>query len=181
VTVRLQADDPEVLALTRTAVEGSLGQAPTIKVRCASCGTVVGHAGHTTAGPLFIATWTVPIAGATATEDGRLLRRQERHPGAERTGQLDTEDVHSTIALVALPPEMVEDYPDLMVRCMDHRDALVDRVEVVGALRAGKDLHPTVAFPRIEYVIPDSTWLAGLSSAEARRQTTTTRWGQPGR
>lgn len=142
--VKLDPATPEVQRLTRRALEASRAVPPSLIIRCADCGAKLAQAGYTPAGPLFTSSWVeAPELGITVyTAEGELdpfaaerwLRRHHGPEGAHRPPV----DRDGTIALLTLPPGTADDFPDLVVRCNAHGDAVLDRVEVLAWLREKK-------------------------------------------
>lgn len=149
--LRLQPETEAVRDLTSRANAASSTVKPTLTVRCQKCQGVLGHAGYTDVGPLWTASWTTdpdPIPEMDVlTEQGKLTGRgKARHlksstfihfqgddPGLERGRD-------GYVALLALPPCVADDYPDLYVRCVDHGDVVLDRLELLEHLRRHKSL-----------------------------------------
>jgi hypothetical protein len=180
--IRLQADDPGVLALTRTALEQSRHLTPALTIRCVDCRAVLAHAGYTPTGPLFTSTWRYALP-ADMNLNGQPLNRRRQHRveqelGAEVEGAEDIDGTTGVIALLALPAGMPPDYPDLAVRCPRHGDLLLDRLEALERLRGSEDWDVRTERPRLELVPPDSSWLAGAATAVTRttRRTVRYRW-----
>ena len=144
--LRLEADDPAVLDRTGAALEISVGiTRPPVKFVCGRCGHLLARLGDIPGyGPLFVSWWDVEPEPPHIVVNGRRLRGREavRHrdatmPVVYREGEpLSTPLRHGVTALLALPAGMRQDYPDLLVRCVAHGDAVLDRVEVIARLRA---------------------------------------------
>ena len=178
-TLRLEADDARVLALTRRAIEESAHVKP-VKIRCAGCGSTVALVGSTASGPLFISSWPVerPV-GHVVRVDGVELpppaaRKwiQKHHPLVAQSGApVDRPDVHGAVALLALPAELPQDYPDLLVRCNDHGDEVLERQTVLAWLRDNPFgwkvavLH----FPHQAYRLPTDALGKTSKQSEVRR------------
>ena len=129
-TLRLEADDPRVLERTQRALEESAHAKP-VKIRCAGCQSTVALIGTTASGPLFISSWPAerPTDHAVRVNEVELAPRAARkwvdkqHPLVARSGApVDRPEVHGSVALLALPIELRQDYPDLLVRCNEHGD-----------------------------------------------------------
>jgi hypothetical protein len=151
-----------VLALTLDALADSNGGKPTTTFRCHSGGCRVGLAGLPPSArpwPLFTAAgWDVedPLPFELTIHDRPATRRESiahdretfelvSGPPVSYTGR------HGTIALLALPPEVPQEFPDLLVRCL-HGDAVLDRMEVISLLRRRVKVHKVrVSFPRRKY------------------------------
>lgn len=159
--LRLQADDPAVLARTLRALEASAGARP-VALRCSECGTVLARVGTTTHGPLFTSSWPVEVpspwmGGWVRAADGAPLSRRhvlamERAATTDRSGAEWTGvERHGVIALLALPPALAQDYPDLLVRCPRHGAAVLERHDVLDWMHAGRTRNLRVSFPLPEY------------------------------
>ncbi len=148
-TLRLEASDRLVRDRTLRALGDSATREPDLVVRCRACGATVARAGHTQHGPLFTSTWMV-----RDSDDHDVLAGGEL---VSEYGRWARERPESVIALIALPPDLKPDYPDLLVRCSTHGDAVLNRFEVLDHLRRGVPLVVSVALPRREYTPPDLT------------------------
>lgn len=180
--LRINAEDVDVWRRTCAAFLDCQGKKEALTVKCRRCGRLLGAAGSTDYGPLFTSWWTVDLPLSFETYvDGRKLSRGEalRHrdrdsPVTERSGPpIRDEGNEGVVALLELPPEMAQEYPDLMVRCADHGDAVLARVEVLNAL-GGPPLRVKPRLPRLAYVAPEQVEpLPGggkpVQSSETRR------------
>lgn len=132
--------DPATAAgrrLTAAAIVASMASGntePTLKIHCARCGSALGYADYTAAGPLFISSWEVERAldfdvivnGRTLSRREALRYRERKHPLVGQSGRPITETGRDGVfALLVLPPGIPEDFPDLLVRCADHGDAVL--------------------------------------------------------
>jgi hypothetical protein len=146
--LRLQADDPAVLERTGRALADSqpIGRPP-LSFICDQCGRTLARVGDTAHGPLFTSTWEVPAPmGQVIVVNGERLRPRaarrfvEQHTDlVEESGKsMATPLAHSVVALLALPAGMTQDFPDLVVRCNAHGDAILDRIGVIARLRTVK-------------------------------------------
>lgn len=150
--LRLQADDPVVLERTGQALADSVPIArPPLSLTCDQCGHTLARVGDTTFGPLFTSTWEVPAPmGQVVVVNGERLRPRaarrfvEQHTEfVDQSGRpMATPLLHGVVALLALPAGMTPDFPDLLVRCNSHGDAILDRIGVIAWLRAVKPKHP---------------------------------------
>lgn len=178
--IRIQADDPDVLALTAQAVrESNQKRNTTLTIRCSTCGAELAQVGDYPSGVLFSSWISTPAlnAWATAVRGEPVL---ERHAaGEEPTGPVDmatfarwlTTDTGSepgstdrpvgVIALLALPHEVAQDYPDLLVRCSRHGAAVLDRRSVLAMSRASRDewIINVAEALEAEILPADSGWL----------------------
>lgn len=127
--LRLQVSDPAVWAHTLRAIEDSATRKPLLKVKCARCGAELAQVGITAHGPLFTSSWKVPIpAGSEAKALG---------PPTKLSGPAPLRsEIHGALAVLALPPDLPAEYPDLLVRCARHGDAVLDRREALRRLPA---------------------------------------------
>lgn len=146
--LRLQADDPAVLERTGRALADSqpIGRPP-LSLICDQCGHTLARIGDTAHGPLFTSSWEVPAPmGQVIVVNGERLRPRaarrfvEQHTELiDQTGRpMTTPLVHGVVALLAVPAGMTPDFPDLLVRCNAHGDAILDRLDVIARLRAVK-------------------------------------------
>jgi hypothetical protein len=187
--IRLQSPEPTVWARTLDALIASRLIKPALTVRCKQCHAQLARAGVTPLGPLFTSSWTVevPTPFEVFVDGQRLSRRAAiRHHAntTEVAGQsgpaISDTEIHGTIALLALPPEMPQDYPPLMVSCARHGDALVGRSEVLADLRAGsRVLYVLVSLPRLEYDVGELRAVDGAPAEQTSLSTETRRWGCP--
>jgi hypothetical protein len=188
--IRLEATDPAVSERTLDALVASQAAEPALRIRCAKpqCRALLAYAGTTSLGPLFASWWDVdlPLGRDYVVNGERLSRRAalrheaETRPLVTQSGRPITDtDRHGAIALLALPPEMVQDYPDLMVRCITHGDTVLDRTLVLDLLHAGqRDLEVALDGTWLDY---DHDALGGQPDHEAVRashSTETRRVGQ---
>lgn len=181
--LRPQADDPQVLALTRDALQASNEPGcppPGLTITCSRCGRVLARAGHTSAGLLFTSTWTTALE-ATMRVNGRPVLRRQLHAIEVENGYEILEDdededgVESVIALLVLPKTVTQDYPDLLVRCGRHGDLVLDRMEVVARTRTPSRWRVTPIFPRQAVASVSTAWLEG--SGESRHTRRVVRFG----
>lgn len=162
--LRLNAVNEEVWRRTGKAVSDSMRRKPSLEVWCGRCGRHLGAAGSGTYGPLFTSSWLVelPLASATYVNGRRLSRRETLiyqdtvFPARERSGApIPNEKIEGTIALLALPPELHQEYPDLMVRCKHHGDAVLAREDVLRDLCERRPVHKVnPRRPHLVYVCP---------------------------
>jgi hypothetical protein len=146
--LRLVADDEDVRAATVGALLAARDLTPALQIRCKECRSrILGRAGYVPRyGPLFTAFWRAePLytAGKMVIASGRTLRPRERAAWLGKHTEVTSKTEHAdepvsdgVIALLAVPVGLTADYPDLMVRCKRHGDALLDRLEILEALRA---------------------------------------------
>lgn len=171
--LRLHPEDERAQALLLDALDEAHDQKP-VSIRChkhchlASVGT-------TRHGPLLTSSWSVdtPSPVAVMDADRRMRPRQAKkwldaHAPVARQSGGDEPEVHGVLALLALPPELPQDYPDLMVRC-SHGDAVLDRFEVVRWSREGWAPKVTVTPERRAYLAP--TWVGGEMSESRQVRT----------
>lgn len=116
-----------------------------VKIVCGTCGSRLAKARPTTRGPIFVSSW----------EMGHVQRRDTARvlaalPAIEKSGQ-DIANVRGRngyLAALALPPELPQVYPPLLVRCPEHGDAILNRSELVQSVRRNqKRLKATVMPP----------------------------------
>lgn len=146
-SLRVQADDPDVLALTAQAVrESNRHRDIVLTVRCRHCRDKLAEVGRTPSGLLFAS--RIPQVTESNLSDGeRFLTSAEVHkmaasPGTAKAlaGGAGRDTPNGVIALLNLPKDMSRDYPDLIVRCRQHGDTVLDRVAVLEAVM--KRRHP---------------------------------------
>jgi hypothetical protein len=142
--LRPQADDLGVLELTAQAMAepGS----PPLTFVCSQCGHRLARAGITPSGRLlFTSSWEVPAPqGEVVTVNGEQLGqyaarkfiKQNTEPVSESGKPVDSPLKHYVAALLILPRDVSQDFPDLIVRCGRHYDAVLNRIAVVKRLRA---------------------------------------------
>ena len=142
--LRLEADDPAVLEFTGLALHDSVDIPDPPRLLCKSCQRKLGAAGDTAHGPLFVSSWEYepPLSHSVTVNGRRLSRRaairwrEEHDELVERRGEpLHKPLEHGVTALLLLPAELAQDYPDLLVRCDKHGDTVLDRAQVIGWLR----------------------------------------------
>jgi hypothetical protein len=175
--LQLNASDRSVWRLTLEACQAPRPEL-LLAVRC-SRGCLLAQCGTTAVGPLFISEWEVETdlpfkfrhdtLGDLSRRDAMRFR-DATWPVEERSGAPITHtERHGTIALLALPPDLPQQFPDLLVRCK-HGDAVLDRAEVLMWIRAGRVLRkvPT-AMPRQAYARPRWEGSTNSTSTEVRR------------
>jgi hypothetical protein len=161
--LRLEADDPRVIELTLRALAAARQKpTPALTFKCKRCGKKLAFAGQTEHGPLFVSTWMVPIMSGVVLNGKHLTAREVRKESADNIvferGRQDFEEPHGTLALFELPGGMAQDYPDLLVRCSKHGDAVLERETVLAFLCEAPNRAPTrqveVTLPKLEYRRP---------------------------
>jgi hypothetical protein len=176
--LQLSAADDQVWRLTLDAVRASDSVNP-MTIRCGTCQATIARAGYTHLGPLFTSSWTIELDSPNAvTVDGRRLSRgaaikfhDEGLPLTRQSGRPITHtETHGTIALLALPTHLPGDYPDLLVRCAAHGDAVLDRAEVLSWLRSGERRRKvSVSLPHRSYDLGRHDGGSTIRSSETRR------------
>jgi len=178
VTLRLEALDPAVWALTLEAVAASKHDDRCLRVVCRECGRALAWAGVTKKGPLFTSSWVTEIEhDEDMVLDARRLRPGERRLALEAAGaEIEAEGPSmdqgrdGVVALLALPVGMAPDYPDLLVRCDEHGDAVLDRAETLDRVRGARSAWKvTPSLPKREYEPLRNDWPGG--STEHARET----------
>lgn len=160
--LRLTVADEEVWNLTLEAMAATEGLRPTLALRCQACGSKLAAAGVTPIGPVFTSAWDVelPLGHAVYVNGVKLPRRatlkfdQKMFEVVERRGRpQDHIGRDGVVALLVVPPHMPQEYPDLLVRCNDHGDVLLDRLQVLTWIRDGRTKSRKVAvrLPHREY------------------------------
>lgn len=189
--LKLNAEDAAVWQRTMDACDDSQTRRPSLAVRCRSCGSELAAVGTTAFGTLFSSAWDVerPLDFTTTVNGHRLKRRDAlRFQEATETvistsgPPMDYKDREGTIALLALPAEMIQDYPDLLVRCAQHGDALLSRDEIFDDLRERRAVRKVdPAFPLRSYICPPQDRPGGrrTRSSETRRITPSPTIGRP--
>jgi hypothetical protein len=173
--LRLDAVDDEVFDLTMRAVRTIEGTVPRVSLRCRSGGCVLGAIGATDHGPLLTSSWEVETTppfkiNANGTDLGRAqsIKRWRATGTVTVSGTPDTyTDRHGTIALLTLPPELPQEFPDLLVRCK-HGDAVVGRSEALAWYQSKKLVKIEVSMPLETYapLRPSSQHTARKKSRE---------------
>ncbi len=160
----------------RELIRRALGSKPNdqVRLRCADCGTKIGKVADTPHGALFTSSWRVEIAETERVKvDGRELLPRERarfdkaHLPVESGPQPDRVEVHGSLAMLA-----AESSSDLLVRCPEHGDAVLDRLELLKMLRTPKgkrNSRITVSSPGWEYLSPDVSGLGGEPTVTVTR------------
>lgn len=179
----------EVRRLTAAALAASHtdSREPT-KIRCSKCGVFMGVLGSTERGPLFHSTWKTepPLAGEViyvneSTGERRTLTRRHAIRFRDKISMvIEGEPIgddgrDGVIALLALPPGTPDDYPALLLRCPDHGDAVVDRIEALAVIRR-PDSEPwrvgtSKPFTEYRYHDPDASWLRGIGQTRHEHET----------
>ncbi len=165
--LKLNPEGRDVWRLTWDALLDSNSRKHSLTVKCRErgCGNTLARAGTTKYGPLFVSWWTVelPLGYGETYVDGRKLSRREELrfrelflPIVKSSGApIPDGRVDGTIALLALPPEMRQEYPALMVRCPDHGDATLERLDILDDLRSRRALRKVdPSYPLLDYVLP---------------------------
>lgn len=107
--LRLEPLHPRDRALTREVLIAAEGKAAAVVLRCSICAADLGAIRVIDGAPLFTSWWPV--------RDGA--------------------DIHGVVALLGHHDGGLRDRPDLLVRCRDHGDAVLDRAQLLDLLRAG--------------------------------------------
>ena len=179
-TLRLEALDPAVWALTLEAVAASKHDDRCLRVVCRECGRALAWAGVTKKGPLFTSSWVTEIEhDEDMVLDARRLRSRERRLALEAMdAEITTEGPSmdrgrdGVVALLALPVGMTPDYPDLLVRCDIHGDAVLDRAETLNRVRAARSAWKvSLSLPKREYEPLRNDWPEELGSTEHASET----------
>jgi hypothetical protein len=174
--LRLETGDPDVWQRTLRAAESRIGT-KVIKVRCQEGGCELAQLAVTDLGPLFQSSFEAERpARFAATVNGHRLSGAERKaydrlwPIVEQSGRpIEEVERHGSVALLVVPEDMVQDYPDLLVRCQ-HGDAVVDRLEAVEwTRRGGRAPKVQVGFPRLTYMRPRNPGSTTSRPREVRR------------
>jgi hypothetical protein len=136
-------------------------------------------------GPLFVSSWAVETTEHRVVDNrGRELKGRERrrwlddnYDTLEASGEPVDDPLREAVrALLSLPAPIVQDYPDLLMRCDNgHGDYVADRKETIALLRQavanGKPMdHPVpVSLPELEYLPPRD--IPGPSESSTRSVT----------
>jgi len=180
-SVLLNTADPEVWALTIAACRSVNGADAPLKIQCSRCHKLLAIAGDTSFGYLFHSAWVVekPLDfdvesnGVTLSRRQALKFRELINPVERSSGPpIVEQNRHGAIVLLApTAPEL--DRPELMVRCADHGDVVLERSQVADALRRSLPvLRVVVGFPRLDYLMPTHD-----DAGEKRSQSETRRVG----
>lgn len=163
---RLTTRDPIAWERTTHALADTATITNPLEVRCKACGALLARMADTDHGPLFTSSWEVPARSPVrVVVDGKQLnpRAQRRFEAdnlevvTESGPAIDRPEVHGTIGLLALPAAYPQDYPDFMVRCVRHGDAVVDRIALLKWLREGTSPRLVLDGTRIDYEKPEPT------------------------
>ncbi len=177
--IRLEADDSQVRALTVKALADIAARdlKAALTIRCRACGAQLAQAGVTTHGCLFTSAWAVerPDVVAITVNGIRLSPREalKYRPRVivEQSGPTNESDRHGVIGLLTVAPTLPQDYPDLLVRCPDDGDAVLDRHQVLAWLRDDRHkVHVDVTFPRLSYRMPDPAFGAEIAKTTTARE-----------
>jgi hypothetical protein len=163
--MRLEADDESVIVLTARALAESRDAKPALDVRCADCGAALATASRTPTGVLFVSWWEVDVAPDFRIERTERRRRSrapdQSDPALPAVAQPPTPTTratarHGVVALLTLPPDLPADYPDLLVRCAEHGDGVLDPDQIVGQLptRGQRRWKVPLRLPHLHYRDP---------------------------
>ncbi len=157
--LRLDAVNDEVWNRTLAAVASTLGTVKPMVIRCTHDGCPLAHVGNSSNGPLFTSSWEVQhpnpfrfnVDGQDLGRRAAIREQNRRWPASNESGAPSRYvDRHGVLALLALPPEFEQDYPDLLVRC-EHGDAVLNRGNVIGWMRSNRAPRIDTAMPRRQY------------------------------
>jgi hypothetical protein len=172
--VKIHPDDDTVWALTLDAVKDSQGRKQSLTVRCSQCRRALAGAGQTKNGALFVSYWELEQGFTGVFYKGQRVPRRVAIKGLDRimpvvdqSGPASSEPAGQFgFALLELPCELAQDYPDLLVRCARHGDAVLNRIEVLELLGQATEKLVDVAFPHREYRSRDD--FPGFPSSTSR-------------
>lgn len=145
-TIRLEPNDPEVLKYVASALSTSVGIKPRLRFRCDKCGSLLAEVGDVLGhGALFVSSWEVEARDICRVDvNGRELRPRERqrwmsdhYTISGPSESVEEPSQHGVIAVLQLPLQMAQDYPDLLMRCEKHGDYIANRLETLKRLRKG--------------------------------------------
>ncbi len=181
-SVFVEATDPDVLDLTdRVLLRSRAYEKPDIDIKCAKCGTDLAGVGRVDGFVLFSSCWEAPLQQPwTVIHDGAHLAPHRAIEYAERrrlSGPSPLEEFNDgTFAVLNLPAELPQDYPDLLVRDR-HGSRVLDRHRVLGWLQSGgraKYVKLETPHPRI-FPDPADRYAFPRSAVEQPTRTTTYR------
>lgn len=138
--VDLRVSDPAVWAyVCQLQHEAAVGRI--LAVRCAACNTKLGEAANTAHGPGFAAWWRdyVPQPWAVIVDGHKLTDRETMQHTLKRAEYVEGDwgkEPCGYFAPLAIPPELPHEYVPLLVRCVRHGDAILNRGAVLAALRS---------------------------------------------
>lgn len=131
-------DEGELHALMTRAYNEAAKRGPRLRFFCSgnggSCSRRLGVVVLTTYGPLFVSWW--PVFDDTA----EVLKWEST--------------LHSVVTLLEVPAGTPAFYADLLLRCKDHGDVVLDRLETLSLARRTKKLasiNVDVSFPHRKY------------------------------
>ena len=144
-TIRLEAADSAVIDRTAAALDASVDIKARLSFRCDKCGSLLAEVGDVPGyGALFVSWWDVEPGNTRVVVNGRELRPRERQKWMTDHYKISGPDKavdeplrHGAVALLQLPMQMTQDYPDLMMRCEKHGDCIAGRLDTLKRLRKG--------------------------------------------
>ena len=140
-TIDLRVTDPEVWGyICRLQHAEAIGRI--LQIRCGQCNAKLGCAANTAHGPGFASSWADWNFDLGEVHiDGERLRGREalRYvlDGADEVSGDWGKTRYGFFAALAIPTDLPQEYVPLLVRCTTHGDAVLNRDDVLGALRKG--------------------------------------------
>ena len=133
----LQVDDADVRALTEEAVQSAGVGRPLVRYRCSACHALLAQVVVVQRyGPLFVSWWRADTHSVRV--NGRLLTGREKKQHECQTWETVSGPVHpqhGVAALLRLPDDTVQEFPDLLIRCETHGDHLAQRNDILEMVR----------------------------------------------
>jgi hypothetical protein len=170
--LRIDVDDPEVLELLDQAVARKpLDPKPRIRIFCDQCSRKMADVWSTQFGPLFLSHWELEdrlMFDVRDAHGSQIPERQAIKVLTERENvtieSSNTKDLHAVVALLDLPAELAQDYPDLLVRCSTHGDAVLDRMAIARWWAEKSRVSVSVNKPHRTYRTPRRTYVTGITN-----------------
>lgn len=111
-----------------------------LEIRCATCNTKLGEAANTPHGPGFAAWWRdwQPDVHSVSVNGRQLSPRETRRYLVNSAEEVEGDwgkEPQGYFAPLAIPPKIAQEYVPLLVRCVAHGDTILNRLEVLAALR----------------------------------------------
>lgn len=139
-TIDLRVSTPTVWEYV-CQLQHDAAQGRVMQIRCAMCNARLGMAANTAHGPGFAATWTEWEHGGISVQvNGSELPPRQKwryllNEAESVEGDYWGKQRHGYFAPLAIPPELPQEYVPLIVRCARHGDLIIDRTDVLSALR----------------------------------------------
>ncbi len=167
-TLRIHPTDPDVQRRVRLAWLESMqpGKRDVTKFyRCRACrkGNNLASVTPTSFGPFFASGWNEPII--EEMDDGNTTTRRQVAKSFAGLVQYDMIDTgRGVAALLDLPSDLVQDFPDLLLRCEHHGDLVLDRGQIMREFQTDRrrSFNVDPKFPRLDYEPVDLEWVTDV-------------------